>query len=257
MAEEEQAGGETEPAATQAPEEKKGLVKQSRWEVYFTKHVDADMDAIHVASFPMIIYFWPTMLTFLGCGLLQAPLDAPSGGIGWIAYLVMALNMVVIVADLDQKKFVIAVLTVVVLGLVGIVANMQGVGVAESIANLFGSIQPTFGTSTYFLFGLTLLLFFGAGMMQPLFNYWRFEPNEFTHYIQPCGRDQSVPRQNSTVVREVPDVLELLLTFGGGTLAIRREGEVVARIQHVPFLGRRMKAIERMLGATRVTMVED
>ena len=47
-------------------------------------------------------------------------------------------------------------------------------------------------------------------------------------------------------------MLELILTFGGGTLVIRREGQVVARIRHVPFLSRRMVAIERMLGITRV-----
>ena len=70
--------------------------------------------------------------------------------------------------------------------------------------------------------------------------------------IQPWGRDQSIPRLGSTVTREVPDVLELILTFGGGTLAIKREGQVVARIEHVPFLGKRMKSIERLLGVTRV-----
>ena len=90
-------------------------------------------------------------------------------------------------------------------------------------------------------------------MAQPRRDYWRIEPNEFVHYVQPWGRDQSIPRQGSTVSREVPDVLELLLTFGGGTIAIKREGQVVARIEHVPFLGKRMRSIEKMLGVTRVT----
>ena len=89
-------------------------------------------------------------------------------------------------------------------------------------------------------------------MTTPRFNYWRLEPNEFVHYIQPWGRDQSIPRLGSTVSREVPDVLELILTFGGGTIVIKREGQVVARIEHVPFLGKRMKSIERLLGVTRV-----
>jgi ABC-type arginine transport system permease subunit len=79
---------------------------------------------------------------------------------------------------------------------------------------------------------------------------------EFTHYLQPWGRDQSVPRQGSTVTREIPDVLELLLIFEGGTLLVKRENQVVARIEHVPFLSRRMKAIERMLGVTRVRSMD-
>ena len=56
--------------------------------------------------------------------------------------------------------------------------------------------------------------------------------------------------------REIPDILELMLTFGGGTLLVRRDTQVVARIEHVPFLGRRMVAIERMLGVTRVKAME-
>ena len=61
----------------------------------------------------------------------------------------------------------------------------------------------------YFVMFSVLFLFFLVGMIQPRFNYWRLEPNEFVHYIQPWGRDQSIPRQGSTVAREVPDMLEL------------------------------------------------
>jgi len=114
----------------------------------------------------------------------------------------------------------------------------------------------TFSTQAFFLITSVLWLFFLIGMIQPRFDYWRIEPNEFVHYIQPWGRDQSIPRQGSTITREVPDMFEYLLTFGGGTLVIRREGQVVGRIDHVPFLGRRMIAIERMLGATRVRTVD-
>jgi ABC-type arginine transport system permease subunit len=70
--------------------------------------------------------------------------------------------------------------------------------------------------------------------------------------VQPFGRDLSIPRQGSTVSREVPDLLEFFLLFGGGSLVIKREGQVVARIDHIPFLGRRMVALEAMLGVTRV-----
>jgi hypothetical protein len=51
-------------------------------------------------------------------------------------------------------------------------------------------------------------------------------------------------------------MLELLLLFGGGSLVVRREGQVVARIEHVPFLGRRMQTLEAMLGVTRVQHVD-
>ena len=93
-------------------------------------------------------------------------------------------------------------------------------------------------------------------MMRPLFDYWKLEHNEFVHYIQPFGRDMSIPRMGSTVSKEIPDMLEFFLTYGGGSLVIRRDGEVRARITNIPFLGRRMKIIEKMLSEQRVTTYE-
>ena len=63
----------------------------------------------------------------------------------------------------------------------------------------------------------------------------------------------SLPRMGSTVTKQIPDMLEFFLIFGGGSLVIKREGRIWATIPHIPFLGRRMHAIEKMLAETRVT----
>ena len=39
---------------------------------------DMDKDAVPIASFPMIIYFWPTLLAFLGCGIASLCLLRPA-----------------------------------------------------------------------------------------------------------------------------------------------------------------------------------
>ncbi len=232
-----------------------GLKKESIWEVYWPGDPKLDREAIPVASFPMIIYFWPAMLTFLACGVLQKLEWAPEPILGWFAIGVFASNLMVIVTDLDQKKFIIALLMVALLGLGAWITTLKDMGIVSGAAGWLSSLSVTFSTHAYFVFFFMFWFFFVLGMLQPRFNYWRIESNEFVHYIQPWGRDQSVPRLGSTVTREVPDVLELILTFGGGTLVIRRDGEAVARIEHVPFLGRRMVAIERMLSVTRVKHV--
>jgi hypothetical protein len=176
--------------------------------------------------------------------------------LGWAATASLAFNLLVIVTDLSQKKFFIAALTLIVIGLLLYISGQKQMGFVSSLGGWITGLELTYSTDVYFVVAGFLWFFFFLGMMQPRLNYWRLEPNEFTHYIQPWGRDQSIPRQGTTITREVPDVLEMFLTFGGGTLVIRRENQVVARIQHVPFLGRRMKAIERLLGVTRVRAVE-
>ena len=233
------------------------LRKESIWEVYFPRNVHADVEAVPVASFPMIIYFWPSMFGLLLCGLLQSLGGIEPTTLGLIAVSIWTFNLLVIVTDLDQKKFVISLLVVLLIGLGAWIANLKEVTVLDSVSSWLGGLDVTFSTQAYLLMGSILLVLFLIGMIQPRFDYWRFESNEFVHYVQPWGRDQSIPRMGSTVTREVPDMLELILTFGGGSLLIRREGQIVARIEHVPFLSRRMIAIERLLGATRVRNVSE
>jgi hypothetical protein len=160
------------------------------------------------------------------------------------------------VVDLDQKKFIISLL-LVTLGCVGFwVASDKEWAILGSFTVWLADLEPTYSSDALFLLLASISFLFVVGMMRPRLNYWRFEPNEFTHYVQPFGREQSIPRAGSTVTREVPDMLELLLLFGGGSLVVRREGQVVARIEHVPFLGRRMQTLEAMLGVTRVQHVD-
>ena len=241
------------------PEKTTGLKKESSWEIYYPKGLDQDKRAVPVASFPMIIYFWPSLFIFMICGILQAMhsgSDYMSGTLGWWATGALAFNLLVIVTDLSQKKFIIAILGIVVIGLLLYISGQKEMGFVSSLGGWIGGWELLYSTHAYFVIAGFLWFFMILGLLQPRLNYWRLEPNEFTHYIQPWGRDQSIPRQGSTVTREIPDVLELLLTFGGGTLVIRRENQVVARIEHVPFLGRRMKAIEKMLGVTRVRSID-
>lgn len=228
--------------------------RESIWDIYFPRDVKGEKAAVLVASFPQIIYFWPSLFVLLFCGLLQSFGVAPSI-LGWFATVSLLFNLLVIVTDLSQKKFVIALLSLSVVGLLLYIAHQKDFGFVSTIGHWVAGLQLVYSSDVYLVLTVFLWLFMALGLLQPRLDYWRFEPNEFTHYVQPWGRDQSVPRPGSTVTREIPDVLEMLLTFGGGTLVVRREGQVVARIQNVPFLGRRMVSIERMLGVTRVKSV--
>lgn len=247
------AAPEAAPATTTPPQQQPK--KDSVWEVYFPRRIHEDRDAVPVASFPMIIYFWPTMITMLICGLCSNWTSISPVTLGWWATGMLGFNLMVIVTDLDQKKFLITILVLMLIAAGLYVADLKDFAFVSGMGDWIGGLEPTYSTHTYFILFFMLWFFFVLGMLQPRLDYWRFEPNEFVHYVQPWGRDQSVPRLGSTVSREVPDVLELLLTFGGGTLVIRREGQVVARIEHVPFLGRRMIALEKLLGVTRVKHV--
>jgi len=246
---------EPKPEEVSKPAASKMPPKESIWEIYFPRNVTEDKAAVLVASFPQIIYFWPSLFVLFFCGLLQS-FGVEPAFLGWFATVSLLFNLLVIVTDLSQKKFMIAVLSLVVIGLLVYIAHQKDFGFVSSIGHWIAGLSLVYSTDVYLILTVFLWLFMALGLLQPRLDYWRFEPNEFTHYVQPWGRDQSVPRPGSTVTREIPDVLEMALTFGGGTLVVRRDGQVVARVENVPFLGRRMVAIERMLGVTRVKSMD-
>lgn len=222
----------------------------SVWEIYFPRYTEEHRDAIYIASFPQIVYFWPTILALFAGALFQG-----IGGenfFGWLTILVLSFNLLILVQDFDQKKFLILVLSVVAFFLCTWIVGLYGFTFISRIANWILGFRPLISTDAYLLFGTILLLLWIWGAVSPLFSYWKLEQNEFMHYSQPVGKDMSIARIGCSIYKEIPDIFECLLGFGAGCLVIRKENQVLATIPHIPFLSRRMEAIEHMLSETRV-----
>ncbi|MFT5079846.1 MAG: hypothetical protein ACI84E_000496, partial [Planctomycetota bacterium] len=102
------------------------MERESIWDIYYPRDVDKDKQAVLVASFPMIIYFWPSMIVFLGCGFLQWA-GVSQTALGWAGSCALLFNLLVIVTDLNQKKFTIALLTLIVGGLLLYITSQKDV----------------------------------------------------------------------------------------------------------------------------------
>lgn len=223
----------------------------SVWEIFYPREIQGHRDEIFLASFPEIMYFWPTVLTLFLCALLQSVGGSP-GAVGWIFFLIFSFNLLVLVQDFDQKKFFIFLLLVFV-GILGIwIINLYGFTFIQRIASWILGFSPALSTDAYVLLGMVTLVYFVWGCVAPMFSYWKLEQNEFIHYTQPIGKDMSIARIGCSVYKEIPDIFECILSGGGGSLIIRKDNQVLATIPNVPFLGMRMKAIEHMLSETRV-----
>ena len=244
----------TEPVKTVPTGSKTGKV--SLFEIYYPREVEGHRDVIHIASFPEIVYFWPLVLVSFFCAFLQGVGASPVTA-GWIFTIVMALNFIVLIQNFDQKQFTILVLVIVALMLGVWIVNLYGFSFFKTFASWLLGFAPAFSTDAYLLIGGLMLIFFIWGLTTPLFDYWKFEQNEFVHFTQPIGRDMSIARIGCTIYKDFPDIFETILTFGGGSLIVRRDNQVLANIRNVPFLGRRMRALEHMLSETRVTVSQE
>ena len=242
-----------------SPNQKPGaaqvLVKDpSIWDIYWPRDSSGHLDTVYISGFPQIVLFWPILLTTLLCASLQGFFAVDSAVLGWITLSVVFFNLLVLVDDFDQKKFLITLLAVVVAVLGIWIVNLYGFSFIRDFAAWILSFKPALSTDAYLVLAGIVAGLFCWGMIVPVFSYWRLQSNEFLHCTLPVGRDMSIARHGCTVSREVPDVLESLLLFGGGNLVIKRDNQVLATIAGVPFLSRRMKAIEHLLADTRVVI---
>jgi hypothetical protein len=226
----------------------------SAWEVYLPKKGPRLHGTVYVASFPPILYFWPTMVMCILAAISQGASGSESVVAGWFFVGMLTLNFVVLAHDFDQKQFVILILVLVVLGLLAWIVNLYGFTFLKNALHWIFGFKPVLSTDVYLLVGGVLIVMCALGLLSPRFNYWKLEQNEFIHYLQPVGRDRSIARAQCSVYKEIPDIFEYLLFFGGGSLVIRRNDQVVATIPHIPLLGLRMPAIEHLLGETRVVV---
>lgn len=224
------------------------------WDIYFPPKGGVHRESVYVASFPPILYFWPTILTAFFAAFLQGVAGVDGAALGWCMIGITMFNFLVLVQDFDQKQFVILVLGLLATGLGIWVVTLLGFHFLGAVFGFLGHFSPAWSVDAYVVFGTSLLLLFLWGMLTPLFSYWELEANEFVHFTRPVGRDMSIARTGCTVYKEIPDIFEYLLSAGGGALVIKRDGQVVANIPNVPFLSRRMQAIEHMLSETRVVV---
>jgi hypothetical protein len=226
----------------------------SVWEVYFPKKSPQAHGVVYVASFPAILYFWPTAIVCILAALSQVSSGSESVVAGWFFVGILTLNFIVLAHDFDQKQFIIFTLLLIVLGLGSWIVSLYGFTFLRNMMHWVSGFRPALSTDVYLLLAGVLIIMFILGSISPRLSYWKFEQNEFVHYVQPAGRDRSIARASCSVYKEIPDIFEYLLFFGGGSLVIRRNDQVLATIPHIPFLSFRMPAIEHLLGETRVVV---
>lgn len=233
--------------------------KSSTWDVYFPqRHKGTCYEDIRLASFPTIVLFWPMLVALFTAAVLQSSIfksfGVDSNLVGWSLVVVAFFNFLPLVQDFDFKKFSILVLLIVALILSVWICNLYGLYFFKAIGDFVIGFRPEISADACLVSGTLLLFLISWGLLSPIFSYWKLEQNEFVHYTRPMGKDMSIARIGCTIYKEIPDVIESFLTFGGGSLVIRKDNQILAKIENIPFLRTRMEAIEHMMSETKVVL---
>ena len=215
-------------------------------------------------SYPKLLFCWP-LIVFgpLFWFLVGPPQNPASGGLevlGWLYLLVGTMVLLTVGIDLERNYTVFWVVAFLLFFFLGRwLVDAKGFTFFGDIYGWFRDLDLQYDRG----FGLALSIFLVGPYLVMLVwsrlqHKWRITHNEFEHYS--WGRtDDSLARGAKRVRSTYPDVLELLLGLGAGTLIVysatgRSE---LRRIHNVPFLPLVRRRINRILELTAVTTDAD
>lgn len=230
----------------------------------FGKKRDKTVHDVVFFSYPKLLYCWPLivigplfwLLVSLG-GPRSAEYSELLELLGWTYLFITAMVILTIAIDLERNYMVFWMLAFFCFFFLGLWLVEW-----KDRFTFFGDIYGWCADRDIQYdhnFALMLSIFLAGpyGVMivwSRLQHRWRITHNEFEHYS--FGRaDDSLARGAKRVRSTYPDVLEMLLGFGAGTLVVysatgRSE---LRRITNVPFLPLVRRKINRILEVTAVT----
>jgi hypothetical protein len=217
------------------------------------------IDQITLYSVQPGFFFWfPICMGFTLSALVRYNPEW-AGVCGWICAWSTIWFLVTVVYDLNIKRF--ALWTVVFLcawfGL-KYVEHLRNVvivgGIMDHLKNLNPKLDPGMAS---FLSWVLLIPFFHAVYLLFAFGRKRFTPNEIGEYHFGDGEEMS-DRQGVRFRTKYRDLLETLLTFGGGDIiALDNHHNEIKRYPNVLFLAFRWKKLEGILQQRCVVEAED
>jgi len=223
-------------------------------------------DRMIIRSYSSMILLIPSFIMTLVLGITQIIMDARTvipfedritgsgymSVMGIIFLITFSLNLILIAFDFNRARTVIIVLLLIVIAAALLLVNAYtgflsggsgGTGLAVSI---YFSSQVYFAFAVLFFF-ILLFTFLGS-----LFNYYVIEGNELLHHKGIGGGVERFPANNMSVVKEFPDLVELLI-FRSGTLVLtppRSERSMV--LKNVIGINKKVRQMNEILSRLKV-----
>jgi hypothetical protein len=171
--------------------------------------------------------------------------------LGLVFFILFTLNMILIAFDFNRSGTIIIVLLIVVVIAVLFIVNAY-TGFIQMVITNFPDLK--FHLSTQFYFGIFVLFFFILlfTFLKTLFNYYIIEGNELIHHKGLGGGIERYPATNMSVVKEFPDVIELLI-FRSGTLVLTPpKAERAIVLKNVIGITKKVKTMNEILSRLKV-----
>lgn len=212
-------------------------------------------------SWPKIIMMWPTLVAAIVCGIYAAlypPATQPQEGfttmhaVNLVFMFVLAVNLMLLLYDLNLWGFITVVLIMAVLVLVVILLDYRYGNMWPRIARAL-SIRVVVNSAFYFLFAAILIFNLIIAWIITRFNYWRVEHNEIIIHRGFMQEQERHPTAQARFTLAVDDIVEYAI-LGAGTLIFKfADDGSVHRLDTVPFAHQKARKLDVLLGRVLVT----
>lgn len=171
--------------------------------------------------------------------------------LGLIFVILFVLNIILIAFDFNRASTIIIIVAIIAVIAILLLVNVYTGFIQKVIAN-FPTIK--FHMSTQMYFGMTILFFFILifTWLRTVFNYYIIEGNELIHHRGLGGGTERYPATNMSVVKEFPDVIEMLI-FRSGTLVLTPpKAERAIVLKNVIGITKKVKEMNEILARLKV-----
>lgn len=220
-------------------------------------------EPVILRDWPKIIMMWPTLLVSLVCGIIMAMYQGTSPPpedfarihyVGLVFLIVLAINMTLLLYDLNLRGFVIVALAIIAMVLGLFLLNQQfGGRVWEKIGQAL-SVRVWANAAFYFMFSLVLLLNLAVAWLITRFNFWKVENNEIIIHEGFMHEQERHPTAQARFRLVVEDIVEYGLLGSGKLVFYFGDSNSERELRTVLFVHRKAKALDELLG--RVAIVE-
>jgi hypothetical protein len=208
-----------------------------------------NIDEVTVYSAHPSFFLWLLIVVGFVCAAIVTREPQLAGFFGWLYVWVLLYFLVTLLYDFSARKLGLWVL---IIGLVWLTSkyfeDIKHVAILTPLFQYLGTLRPKFdlGTATV-LSWLLLLPWFGSLLHMALNGRKRFTPNEIGEFHFGEGSELT-DRTGLRFRTKYRDVLETILTFGGGDLlAVDNHQNVIKRWDNIVGLFFLWKDLDRVL----------
>lgn len=217
---------------------------------------------IYLVSYPKIVFMYPTFLLSLFCGIFMQFIapgeDGLIGGVrshsilGMIFLMVFAFNLMVITFEFPRTTSLTLVFffAALAMGLYLLFVNFPDL--LPGVKLVVESIKPYANATFYYLIAAMFAFFYLLVAIVVQFDYWEVRPNELLHHHGFLSDMERMSAPHLRIDKEINDLFEYMLLRSGRLILHPTNERKAVVLENVFFIGRKEKAITRMLGALQV-----